>query len=158
MIKLGYKEKFDLYLKYKKIFISLLFIFLGLFLADAIIFIVLVTYENFKSAYFINLPISIIISLCFAFSITCLSFFRKEIKFLENIFSQYLNIIDGEVVFISDEEITIKNRKILKIKLLENKEEIIVYFETSFGEIPFKVKDKVSLKVADNFILEYKVI
>lgn len=157
MITLGYKERFNLFLKYKKIFISLFFVFAGLLLADAVVFIILVTYENFKSAYFINLPICIIISLCFAFSIACISFFKKEIKFLENLFTQYLNLISGKVISISNQEITIKGRKILEVRILDDKEEIAVYYETSFGEIPFKENNNVSLKISDNFILEYKV-
>lgn len=157
MKTLGHKEKYELFLKYKKIFILLLCIFATLFLVDAIIFMIFVTYERFKIAYFINLPICILIGLCFAFSIMCISFFKSEIKFLEHIFNQYLNVIDAVIVEIGVEEVTIKGRKILKIKLIDNKEEIIVYYETSFGPIPFKENDRVLLKVADNFILEYEV-
>ena len=82
---------------------------------------------------------------------------KKELKFLSSLFSNYINIIDGFVEQINDIPVSLKNRKLTEIAVIENETKYLLYFDNCFGNVPFNVNDKVALKIADNFILEYDI-
>ena len=48
-------------------------------------------------------------------------------------------------------------RKGIEIIIQDNYEEICVYFDPIFNELPFKINDEVSLKICNSFIIEYEV-
>ena len=157
MKSVGYKERYESYKRKKNLFLILIFSSCLFLIADIVVFLLLATYENINKAYFINLPVFLIISLLFTYFLVNEIHFVKELKFLKHLFTQYINEIEGEVIDISDEEMASKGRKTISITVMDEEGKVVVYYESNFGEPPFKVNDKVVIQVVDSFILEYEV-
>lgn len=155
--KIGYKERYECFIQKKKTFFIFLMFSILFFLADVITFLVIVSYENINKVYFINLPIFILITLFLTYVVIGLISINKEIKFLSSLFSKYLNIIEGKITNISKTSIALKNRTVTEISVLEGKDTYLLYLDNCYEVNPFNVDDKVTLKVADNFILEYEI-
>ena len=82
---------------------------------------------------------------------------RKNIKSLSYILNGYLLIVEGKVKEIKGTFTTISGRKGIEIIIQDQYEEISVYFDPIFNELPLKVDDEVSLKICNSFIIEYEV-
>lgn len=129
-----------------------------LFVAVFVIGIFVANYEN-KMA--IMIIFSVILGL---FSFLIITFLvlgvfenHKNIKQLNYILGGYLTVVTGKITQIKGIFTSISGRKGIEIIVTDNKEEISVYLDLTFDEIPFKIGDEVSLKVSESFIIDYEV-
>ena len=143
--------------KYKKNIVYLA-LFSFLFVVTFVLGIVFSTFEN-KIMMMVIFSIALVIITFFIVTILLFGVLenRKNIKALLYILNGYLLIVDGKVKEVKDLFTTISGRKGIEVVIQDKYEEISVYFDPIFNELPFKVDDEVSLKVCNSFIIEYEV-
>ena len=158
MKRFDYEKVVDNYQrKYKKNIVYLaLFSFLFV-----ITFAVGVIFSTFENKTIMMVIFSILLVIITFFIVTILLFGvlenRKNIKSLLYILDGYLVIVDGRVKEIKNLFTTMSGRKGIEIIIQDNYEEICVYFDPIFNELPLKINDEVSLKICNSFIIEYEV-
>lgn len=84
---------------------------------------------------------------------------RKIEKQIVSILGGYLTVVEGTVESVGNPITSLNGRKGIELLVEEKKgyPPIAVYFDPTFGEVPFKEKERVQLKVSESFIVQYEV-
>lgn len=159
MKQFDYEKIILIYKKKQKMFLVLFIVSLILI---ALIFALGLLISNYQNQTIIMVIFSILLSLLSIPSISLFIFgylkYKKELKQIYFILGGYLTTLSGEVIAFKNEITTITGRKGKEIVFKnKNEEQIILYFDLIFNEIPFKIGDKLIIKSSESFIIRYGV-
>ena len=159
MKRFDYDSLMEQYIKKYKVSLVVFVIISLVFVSTFVLGIVFSTYENRN--YFMII-FSIVLSILIANDVGFLLFGvianKKNQNQLFYILGGYMSVTGGYVSEIDDEITTISGRRGIEVTLRCEDDELRVFYDPVFGEIPFKVGENLKVKISELFIIEYEVI
>lgn len=158
MKRFNYEEIFEKnHRKYRKnliILISLLVLF-------SICFALGLIFANYQNKVLMMVIFSVLLAVITFFIVTVLIYgvieTKKNEKQLIYISNGYLLEIKGTIKSIKGIVTTISGRQGIELIVADGDEEINVFYDPIFGDLPFKENEDVLLKTANSFVVEYEV-
>lgn len=135
-------------------FITLLIVFVLTFVLG----IVFATYEN-RTLMMIVFSIALTVISFATLSVLILGVIenKKNQKQLYYILGSYMSGVNGEIIDIKDQITTISGRSGIEIIIKNDDNVSNIFYDPSFGEVPFKIGDHLNAKIGELFIIEYEV-
>lgn len=120
--------------------------------------ILLATYENKKIIMVIfSLALSILAVILVGLYVFGVFKNKKDIKVIIGILNSYLFDIEGKIISINPNSITINSRNVIEVTISRDNSTFVAYFDKEFKEFPFTKDMQVQLRTANSFIVYYEV-
>lgn len=157
MIEVGYKDFLLVYQKKKKLFLLLTILSFAILLSASILFLLLIKYPN-RNFYMIFGSIVVFLLAFISFSllfIFLLPTLRREKHIKRILYGEKTKSI-GKVISIGEMVSVFGGIKAREIKLQDENEEWVAYFDEEYADLPFEEGEDVTLITSSSFVVAYE--
>lgn len=147
--------------QYMKKYRTSLIVFISLVIVFTLSFVLGVIFSTYENRIILMIVMSIWLAILICFIVWIIIFGLAENKKCQNqlfyILGGYMSLAEGEVVEIKNEITTISGRRGIEVVIKNKDDQLHVFYDSAFGDIPFKVNDYLTIKLSELFIIEYEV-